>query len=103
MLGAVGEDPGDVGAAADLAVEPLGYGVVGPDLAPDFLREAGEGEDVGTGFLEMPSDRGGLLGQGVDDPVELGAVVEVGRLSCTPCSGMSPQRSRTTSKTSDGR
>ena len=34
--GSVGEDPDDVGAAADLAVEPL-LGVVGPDLAPDGL------------------------------------------------------------------
>src|SRR5690606_39731168 len=33
----VGEDPDGVGAAADLAVEPLG-GVVGPDLGPHVLR-----------------------------------------------------------------
>jgi hypothetical protein len=35
---AVGEDPDDVGAAADLAVEAF-VGVVGPDLSPDLLRE----------------------------------------------------------------
>ena len=37
--GSVGEDADHVGAAADLAVEPF-LGVVGPDLAPQFLREA---------------------------------------------------------------
>ena len=71
MRGAVGEDPDDVGAAADLAVEPL-VGVVGPDLAPDLLGERGEGEDVGAGVLEVVGHGGELLGQGVDDPVELG-------------------------------
>src|SRR4051794_35319402 len=35
---AVGEDADHVGAAADLAVEPL-VGVVGPDLAPDLPGE----------------------------------------------------------------
>ncbi len=66
-----GKDPDDVGAAADLAVEAF-VGVVGPDLAPDLLGEIGEGEDVGAGGLEVLCDRGELLGQGVDDPVELG-------------------------------
>jgi hypothetical protein len=33
--GAVGEEANHVGAAADLAVEPL-VGIVGPDLAPDL-------------------------------------------------------------------
>ena len=69
--GAVGEDPDDVGAAADLAVEAF-VGVVGPDLAPDLLGERGEGEDVGAGVLEVLGDGGELLGQGVEDPVELG-------------------------------
>jgi hypothetical protein len=40
----VGEYADDVGAAADLSVEPL-VGVVGPDLAPDLFGEGGEGED----------------------------------------------------------
>jgi len=35
---AVGKDADQVGAPADLAVEPLG-GIVRPDLPPDFLRE----------------------------------------------------------------
>jgi hypothetical protein len=35
----VGKDPDDVGAAADLPVEPLG-GVVRPDLPPDLLGKA---------------------------------------------------------------
>jgi hypothetical protein len=66
----VGEDADDVGAASDLAVETF-VGVVGPDLAPDLLGEGGEGEDVGAGFLEVLGDRGKLLGQRVDDAVEL--------------------------------
>lgn len=39
----VGEDPDDVGAAADFLVEPF-LRVVRPDLAPDLAGEAGEGE-----------------------------------------------------------
>ena len=68
---AVGEDADDVGAAADLAVEPF-LRVVGPDLPPDRLRERGEGEDVGAGGVQVRGDCGQLLGQGVQDPVELG-------------------------------
>ncbi len=45
QAGAVGEDPDDVGAAADLAVQPF-LGVVRPDLTPDRFREPGEGQDV---------------------------------------------------------
>ena len=60
---AVGEDPDDVGAAADLAVEPL-VGVVGPDLAPDLLGERGAGEDVGEGFVEVVVDLGKLASSG---------------------------------------
>ena len=41
QAGAVGEDPDDVGATADLTVEAL-LGAVGPDLAPDRLGKAGE-------------------------------------------------------------
>ena len=52
---AVGEDPDDVGAAADLAVEAL-VGVVGPDLAPDLFGEGGEGQDVGTRGFEVFGD-----------------------------------------------
>ena len=40
---AAGEDADHVGAAADLLVQPF-LGVVGPDLAPDFVRVAGERE-----------------------------------------------------------
>ena len=68
---AVGEDADDVGAAADLPVEPF-VGVVGPDLAPDLLGEGGEREDVGAGVVEVVGDGGQLVGQGVEDPVELG-------------------------------
>jgi hypothetical protein len=38
---AVGEDPDDVGASADLPVEPF-LRVVGPDLGPALAGEAGE-------------------------------------------------------------
>ena len=56
---AVGEDADDVGAAADL---PVGRSeeVVAPDLAPNFLREAGEGQDVETGALEVLGEAGQL-------------------------------------------
>ena len=46
---AVGEDPDDVGAAADLLVQPL-LGVVGPDLPPDLLRERGERGQMSGGL-----------------------------------------------------
>src|ERR1700729_976768 len=39
------EDADDVGAAADLAVEPF-LRVAGPDLPPDRPGEGGEGQDV---------------------------------------------------------
>jgi len=50
--GAVGEDADDVGAAADLFVEPLER-VVAPELPPVLLREAGEGEQIGRGLFEQ--------------------------------------------------
>ena len=72
----VGEDPDDVGAAADLAVEPFG-GVVRPDLAPHVVGEDGERQQVLTGIpevlgvlqqpVELRADRlrGGLVVDGV--------------------------------------
>jgi hypothetical protein len=68
---AVGEDADYVGAAADLPVEAFLW-VVRPDLAPDLLREGGEGEHVGAGGLEVLSHLGQLVGQSVEHPVELG-------------------------------
>ena len=59
----VGEDPDDVGAAADLPVEPFG-GVVRPDLAPVLLGEPGERQDVGARGVEVLSDLRQLLGDG---------------------------------------
>src|SRR5918994_7456920 len=58
---AVGEDADDVGAAADLPVEPL-VGIVGPDLPPDRLREGGEGEDVRASRVEVGRDGRKLVG-----------------------------------------
>jgi hypothetical protein len=46
--------------------------VAGPDLAPQLLRKAGEREHVGAGGVEVLGDLGELLGQGVEDLVELG-------------------------------
>lgn len=69
--GAVGEDADDVGAAAGLAVEAF-LGVVGPDLSPDLLGEAGECQGVGPGGLEVLGDLGERVGDRVDEPVELG-------------------------------
>ena len=53
------------------AVESL-VGIVGPDLAPDLLRDSGEGEDVCAGFVEVVVDLGQLVGHGVEKLVELG-------------------------------
>ncbi len=59
-----GEDPDDVGAAPDLLVEPL-LGVVGPDLGLVGFWEPGEGQDLGSGQVEV-------LGGGVEaDLVEM--------------------------------
>jgi hypothetical protein len=55
----VGEDPDDIGASADLAVEALKR-VGASDLAPVVCGEAVEGQDVVLGGLEHPGD----LGQG---------------------------------------
>jgi hypothetical protein len=67
----VGKDADDVGAAADLPIEPF-LGIVGPDLPPRRLRERSEGQDVGSGVVEVLRDGGKLVGQRVEDPVELG-------------------------------
>jgi hypothetical protein len=52
---AVGEDPDDVSAAADLPVQVLGR-VVRPDLAPDLFREVGERQDVCPRCVEVLGD-----------------------------------------------
>ncbi len=49
---AVGEDADDVGAAADLAVEPL-LRVVGPDLPPVLFRDVRKGKDLLLGDGEI--------------------------------------------------
>ena len=50
----------------------VAHGVVGPDLAPDLVREPGEREDVRAGGVEVFGDAEQLLGYGVEDAVELG-------------------------------
>jgi hypothetical protein len=64
------EDPDDVGAAADLPVQPL-LGVVAPDLPPELFGEAGERQDVGPGGVEVRADPGEFFGDGADEPVVL--------------------------------
>ena len=69
-------------------------GIVRPDLPPELLREAGEREDVRAGGVEVLGDRGQLLGEGVDEPVELGVhgvgvglVVDRVQQCLDPCPG----------------
>jgi hypothetical protein len=50
--GAVGENADDVGAAADLLVQPLER-VVAPELPPVLFRKCGKGEEVGRCTLEQ--------------------------------------------------
>jgi hypothetical protein len=66
-----GEDPDDVGPPAYFPVEPF-LRVVAPDLSPEFLGEAGEGQDIGPGGVQVRGDLGQLAGDGVDQPVVLG-------------------------------
>ena len=58
---AVGEDADDVGAPADLLVEPF-LGVVRPDLAPDLFGERGERQQVLSGGFQVFGDLGELVG-----------------------------------------
>ena len=53
--GVVGEDPDDVGAPADLAVEALKR-IRGPQLAPVLGRKGVEREHVGLGVFEQRCD-----------------------------------------------
>ena len=53
--GVVGEDPDDVGAPADLAVEALKR-IRGPQLAPVLGREGVERQHVGLGLVEQRGD-----------------------------------------------
>ena len=55
----IGEDPHDVGASADLAVEALKW-VGASDLAPVVGRKGVEGQDVVLGDLEHAGDLGQL-------------------------------------------
>ena len=68
---AVGEDADDVGAPPDFAVEAF-LGVVRPDLAPDVAGEHGERQHVAASSVEVVGDARELVGEGVEDPVELG-------------------------------
>jgi hypothetical protein len=57
------------GAGSPGSVAP---GVVGPDLTPQLLGEGGKGQDVGASPLQLLRDAGQLVGESVDDPIELG-------------------------------
>lgn len=60
--GVVGEDSHDVGAPADLAVEPL-QRVGGAQLGPVLGGERVEGQQVGLGVFEQPRDLRGDAGE----------------------------------------
>ena len=64
---AVGEDPDDVAAAADLLVEPLER-VVRPELPPVLLGEGREGEQVRDCFVQEGRGFGEARLELVDDP-----------------------------------
>ena len=91
---AAGEDPDDVGAAADLPVQPL-LRVVGPDLPPDRLRERGEGQDVGAGGVEVAGDLRGACPPGRPGPGRTGRARRrrrAGRRPSAAAPGPSPTR-----------
>src|SRR3954470_10329379 len=50
----------------------VAHGIVAPELPPHLLREAREGQHVGAGGLEVLGHAGQLVGQAVQDAVELG-------------------------------
>jgi hypothetical protein len=85
---AAGEDPDDIGAAADLAVQPL-LRVVGPDLPPEFLGEAGERQHVRAGCLQVLSHLGQLVLHGVDEAVVLGRAPKQRRAGHRPSAAAS--------------
>ena len=64
--GVVGKDPDDVGAAADLAVDPLER-VRAAQLGPVVARKRVEGEQVGLRGFEQLRDLGRRAGELVDD------------------------------------
>ena len=82
--GVVGEDPDDVGAAADLFVDTL-QGVGGPQLGPVLGGQVVEGDEVLLGLLQEPahlrSDRGEALEHVPDALASLGVVFGVEDLS----------------------
>ncbi len=69
--GTAGEDPHDVGPAADLAIGPF-PGIVRPGLPPERFREAGERQHIGPCRVQVLSNFGELVLHGVDKPVVLG-------------------------------
>ena len=72
----VGEDPDDVGAPCDLAVEPFNR-IVRRDLWPVHGRERGGGEQVVGHVRETACDLGCERFELADDVVELGACAVV--------------------------
>jgi hypothetical protein len=65
--GAVREDPPDVGASAELLVEPF-LGVVRADLLPVLLGGGGERQQVGAGVDQQLGGGREPAGQLVGDP-----------------------------------
>ena len=69
--GFVGEDPDDIGAPLDLAIEALD-GIVRVDLGPVVFREGGVSEDILFGFIQQVSEFLHLWPQLIGDPSPLG-------------------------------
>ena len=61
----------DVGATADLFIEPF-LGVVRPNLAPDLFGERGERQQLGAGTIEVLGHLRKFVRQRVEHPIILG-------------------------------
>ena len=70
--GLVWEDADDLGAALDLAVEPL-QRIGAVDLGPVILGKAHEGEDIGFGFVHQCGELGHLGPELIGDLAPLGS------------------------------
>ena len=87
----VREDAHHIGASPDLLVETLLW-VVGPELLPVGEWEAGEGQDVGSRFVQQRGDLGEPIVELRGHPVELGVYLIGGRVAGRWCGPWWPPR-----------